>query len=95
MSQRIQIVVSSEERAAFRAQAKREGRSLSEWLREAGRSRLEATSQPGLGTVRALQRFWSASDEREDKREPDWDHHLRVIRRSQVEGLPDTAPTPK
>jgi predicted HicB family RNase H-like nuclease len=40
MSVRIQVVIAEREREAFPAQAAAEGKSLSQWLRDAGRERL-------------------------------------------------------
>jgi hypothetical protein len=88
MSVRIQVVVDPREREAFRSQAAAEGRSLSEWLRVAGRQRLADAARSELRTAEDLERFFAACDEREDGREPDWDEHLEVIRRSRTEGLP-------
>src|SRR5438094_78621 len=42
MSSRVQVILSDEDREAFRLQAEREGVSLSAWLRDAGRRRLDA-----------------------------------------------------
>ncbi|MDP9021399.1 MAG: antitoxin [Actinomycetota bacterium] len=85
---RIQVIVDEPEREAFRTQAEAEGRSLSEWLREAGRERL-ARSQPAeLRTREDLERFFTGCDERETGREPDWDQHLEVIAQSRGSGLP-------
>lgn len=87
MSVRIQVVVDEREREVFRAQAAAEGRSLSEWLREAGRQRVAAAS-PRLRTASDLEGFFAACDAREHGREPDWDDHLGVIEASRREGLP-------
>lgn len=80
---RVHLVLSAEERARFQAQAEREGRSLSEWLRLAGRSRLAAADRQRLSSVEALEAFFEERDEAESGREPDWDEHLSVITRSQ------------
>lgn len=88
-SVRIQVVVDPEERARFRAQAEQEGRSLSEWLREAGRQRLADSARPRLATSDDLRSFFERCDRHEAGREPDWEEHLAVIRRSRASGLPD------
>lgn len=80
---RVHLVLSAEDRARFQAQAEREGRSLSEWLRTAARSRLEAAERPHLSSPEALDAFFDACDAGESGREPDWDEHLSVITRSQ------------
>lgn len=77
------LVLSAEDRARFQAQAEREGRSLSEWLRVAARSRLEASQRPNLSSIEALESFFDTRDEEESGREPDWEEHLSVITRSQ------------
>lgn len=89
MSVRIQVIVDELEREAFRAQAAAEGRSLSEWLREAGRQRLARGRPDRLRTAGDLEAFFAACDAREEGREPDWDEHLRRIQESRRSGLPD------
>lgn len=90
MPTRIHIVVDERERAAFRARAAAEGRSLSEWLREAGRDRLRRGTPSALGTPEELTDFFRRCDEREKEGgEPDWEEHLEVIRASRGDGLPD------
>jgi hypothetical protein len=79
---RVHLVLSSEERARFKAQAEREGRSLSEWLRRAGRARLEEAQRSRLATVEDLDGFFTDQDVAETGREPDWSEHLGVIARS-------------
>jgi hypothetical protein len=80
---RINLVVDSEEKERYRRQAAREGRSLSEWLREAARARLEsARRRRGLDTLDELRTFFQACDERETGREPDWAEQRQVIEES-------------
>ncbi len=43
-----------------------------------------------LDSSGAMQVFFAACDQRERGREPEWDEHLGVIRRSRTEGLTDT-----
>lgn len=78
-SSRVHIVLSAEEHARFQAQAKREGESLSEWLREAGRARLAAGERARLRTPADLDAFFAERDAAEPGREPDWQQHLAVI----------------
>ena len=85
---RIHIVVDAEEKARFRQQARREGKSLGAWLRDAAREKLEAArSEVRIDTPEELQRFFRQSDAREKDREPDWQEHRRVMDRSRVQGL--------
>lgn len=85
---RIQVIVDEQEREAFRAQASAEGRSLSEWLREAGRDRLASREPDRLRTAEDLQRFFAECDEQETGREPEWEEHLAVMEESRRQGLP-------
>lgn len=87
-SDRVHVVLSAEERAQFRAQAEREGTSLSAWLREAAHARLAAQAPTRLDSVDALAEFFAACDEREAGREPDWDEHVRTIAGSRRAGGP-------
>lgn len=78
---RVQVVMSEEERDRFRGQARREGLSLSAWLRTAGQERLaKAFERPRMQTREALDAFFQQCDEREKSgSEPDWEEHLKVI----------------
>lgn len=55
---RIQIVVDEAERERFRACARAEGMSLSEWLRELGRERLAVSRPKRLVTSDDLSEFF-------------------------------------
>jgi predicted kinase len=72
---RIHVVIDATEREAFRAQAQRDGLSLSEWLREAARERLERARSRPLRTTDDLEAFFRALDERrhDDGPEEDWE----------------------
>lgn len=88
-SDRVHIVMAAEERAAYKAAARREGLTLSEWLRQAARDRLRATEPVGPSTADELEAFFAARDEAEgDAREPDWGEHLAVMTESRRRGLP-------
>ena len=90
MSVRVQVVLEAREREAFRARAAAEGRSLSQWLREAGRARLQHADSATLRTASDLEAFFADSDARESSPEPDWEMHAAVIAASRRQGLPDT-----
>ncbi|MEJ2501865.1 MAG: antitoxin [Gemmatimonadota bacterium] len=80
MTERVHIVLDAAEKERFRRWAEREGKSLSEWLREAGREKIAASSERGsLGSRKALVSFFEACESRERGREPDWEAHRRVI----------------
>lgn len=88
---RVQLVIPDAEKYRFVHQARREGMSLSAWLRAAASERLERSQQD--------QRFKSEEEMREFFRvcteragpgsEPDWEEHLKVINESRSKGLPD------
>lgn len=88
MSTRIHIVLDESDKARYRRQAEREGKSLGAWLRDAAEERLRAVSgSPGLRTRGDLQRFFAACDDHEVDPEPDWAQHRAVIEGSRVRGL--------
>lgn len=86
MAERIHIVVDREEKERFRRLASREGRSLSEWLREAARTRAASATEPELGDAQALRAFFTECERRERGREPDWSEHRERIERSKGSG---------
>lgn len=87
---RIHVVIDAAEREAFRAAAEREGRSLSEWIREAGRDRLERAESQRLRTPEDLRRFFEDLDaSRDDDRpEEDWEVTKQRIATSRTPDLP-------
>lgn len=88
MSTRIHIVLDADDKARYRAQAEREGKSLAAWLREAAEDRLRGTRQDrALRSRAALADFFDACDELEVEQEPDWAEHRDAIERSRVRGL--------
>jgi hypothetical protein len=82
--------LSEAEREAFRTQAAAEGKSLSRWLRDAGRTQLADLERRPLRTVDDLRRFFDALPDQEGGVEPDWDAHLRVIDDSRRRGASST-----
>jgi hypothetical protein len=81
MSVRIQVIVDESEAARFKSHAKKESKSLSAWLRDAGRKALQESREiESLCNVEALQSFFERCNEREQGREPDWDEHKQLIR---------------
>lgn len=80
MSVRVQVILKEGEAARFRSQALKESKSLSAWLRDAGRRMLELSQQrESLGDPQSLKRFFQKCDEREQGYEPDWEEHKRLI----------------
>ena len=80
MSLRVQVILDQKEATKFRSQALKESKSLSAWLREAGRKMLEmkGQSQP-LTDPSALTTFFKKCREREKGQEPEWEDHKRII----------------
>jgi hypothetical protein len=82
--------MADEEKARLERAARRAGMSLSAWLREAAREKLEASGPPSLTGEGELLAFFADCDEREAGREPDWDAHRRVIESSRGSGAGDS-----
>jgi hypothetical protein len=88
---RVQVLIEEREREAFRRVAKREGKSLSGWLRESALDRLEATKAAAkVSSVAHLKEFFKSCDLREKGREPDWEEHLNTIEQSRKTGRSGT-----
>lgn len=90
MTVRVQVILDDDERARFRRCAAEEGRSLSAWLRDAGRQRLAGRDAKGPMTADGLRAFFDACDQREAGEEPDWDQHVAVIAQSRRSGSSGT-----
>lgn len=87
MTTRIHILVDEADKARYRQQADREGKSLGAWLREAAEEKLVASEGSVIRHVADLDRFFEACDGRESGPEPDWLEHREVIEGSRVAGL--------
>lgn len=87
---RIHVLIDEVEREMFRAQARKEGRSLSDWLREAGRDRLRQRRLPQLATAADLDAFFEAIDQRhgDEPEEEDWVVHKKHIAAARTGRLP-------
>lgn len=83
---RVQIEIPDKDRERFVRQARREGITLSAWLRAAGRARLENQSRarPFASEEDALAFFRACDDLDGPEVEPDWGEHLRVINESRA-----------
>lgn len=90
MATRIHLVLTEEEKARFERAAQEEGMTLSAWLREAARKRLDESDPPSLTSAGDLRGFFAECDLRETGREPDWEAHRNVIERSRRAGLSET-----
>lgn len=83
MTTRVHILLDEADKARYRRQAQREGKSLGAWLRAAAEERLRlAEDRRELRSSDDLARFFSECDQREQQREPDWAEHRRVIEQS-------------
>jgi hypothetical protein len=80
MSKRVQIILDEKEVAEFKVQAMKESKSLSAWLREAGKKMLEMKQQQNpLSDPQSLKAFFKRCNAMEKGSEPDWEEHKRLI----------------
>lgn len=80
MSVRVQVILDDKEAARFKSQAKRESKSLSAWLGEAGRKILEENQKRNsLTDPQSLESFFEECNSRETGREPDWEDQKELI----------------
>lgn len=83
MATRVQVILDEQEKEVFQRQARREGLSLSAWLRRAGEARLKLkATPPRIETLDELRAFFSACNAREEGQEPDWEEHRAVLEAS-------------
>ena len=86
---RVQLIIPDDDRVRFGNQARREGVSLSAWIRVAARERLDRQSK----AKRARRNggvFRGVRHPCRPRVEPDWEQHLAVIGRSRRHGTTDT-----
>jgi hypothetical protein len=89
MSTRIHLVLAEAEKALYEQAARKEGLTLSAWLREAASEKLARDIPPTLTSMEALTAFFKECKDREEGLEPDWDAHRKVIEASRLNGVPD------
>lgn len=89
---RVQLVMPNHDRDRYVHQARREGLSLSAWLRAAAEDRLQrAARSVHFDSVEDLQAFFAACDGLAGHgEEPDWEEHRSVIDASRRRGASDT-----
>ncbi len=77
---RIHFIVEETAKAAYQTQARREGKSLGEWLREAAQEKL-ADARPRKFTVEELRQLSAECDARHPpgSREPDWPEIKKLL----------------
>ena len=81
MSVRIQVILKEDEAAKFKSQAIKESKSLSAWLREAGKKMLDLEHrQQSLTNPDSLKKFFQVCNKREQGVEPEWEDHKRLIK---------------
>lgn len=83
------MILSNQEREAFRQQAAAQHMSLSNWLRHAGLKQLEAEQERPIRTADELREFF-VSLPTEGGPEADWPAHLQVIEESLRRGTSAT-----
>ena len=89
---RVQLVIPDEDRDRFVYQARREGMTLSAWLRAAAHQRLhqQQAGRAFQGTA-DLRKFFRECDALDGPaREPEWEEHLAVINESRLRGAAAT-----
>ena len=89
---RVQLVIPNEDRDRFVHQARREGMTLSAWLRAAAHERLqERQHTKPFQSPEDVEEFFRACDSLEGpEKEPDWAQHLDLINQSRRRGASDT-----
>ncbi len=90
MSVRIQIILDEEDVTKFKSEAVKESKSLSAWLRDAGRNALERKKGGPMADPGDLRAFFKKCGEKEQGKEPDWDEHKRLI----TQGMKEAGPQP-
>lgn len=89
MSLRVQVILEEKEARKFRSRAWKESKSLSAWLRDAGRKMIEHRERAALSDPESLKRFFKRCQEMEKVREPEWqDHKKTILLESQRVGRP-------
>ena len=80
MSVRVQVILHQKEAAMFRAQARKESKSLSAWLRDAGKMVIEMRQdKPRLNSLKELEKFFQDRNRKERGKEPSWEEHKKLI----------------
>ncbi len=89
---RVQLVIPDEDRDRFVHQARREGMTLSEWLKTAARERLgQQQRSDRFESPADLDAFFRACDALDGPQaEPAWEEHLDVINESRRRGAAST-----
>ena len=78
---RFQLIIRDEDKSRYIHQARKEGLTLSAWLRAAAEERFERKSRTDpFESIADMKEFFYKCDKLEsDGTEPDWEQHLFVI----------------
>ena len=88
---RVQLVIPDEDRDRFVYQARREGMTLSAWMRAAAHHRLRRSQEDAFESIADLGSFFEECDALGGHgREPDWEEHRAVIDGSRRGGAAST-----
>ena len=89
---RVQLVLSDGDRDRYVSQAKREGKTLSAWLREAAQEKIDKGDEHRpFASVQELEEFFRVSDaEAGPERELDWEEYKQIINESRSRGDSNT-----
>ena len=86
MSLRVQVILEERDALKFRSQAIKESKSLSAWLRDAGKKMLETKETAPWADSESLKLFFKRCREHEKGREPEWEEHKQNILRASRSG---------
>ncbi len=85
---RIHFIVSDADKIGYQGQARREGKSLGAWLREAAPEKLASARLAGRFTREELKAPNARCDaDTAGQKEPDWQEQKRLIAESKISGL--------
>ncbi len=90
---RVQMVLKDGERARYVYHAKRDGKSLSAWLREAAQEKINnERTQRRLATPKDFDEFFRRCDEERTwhGQEPDWEEQKKLLLESKLSGVAAT-----
>ncbi|MDE0308731.1 MAG: hypothetical protein OXI60_02715 [Acidiferrobacterales bacterium] len=89
---RVQLIIRDEDRSRYIHQARKEGLTLSAWLRAAADERLDRNS--GVTPFESpadIEEFFTKCDNLDSNgTEPDWEQHLLVIHETRNRGMTNT-----
>ncbi len=89
---RVQLIINDKKRSCYLHQARKEGLTLSAWLRAAADERIERSSHvQTFESISDLEDFFAKCGNLDaQEKEPDWDQHLAVIDQVRSQGATNT-----